>query len=65
MGKSQQQSSASPADEQQIIVGLDIGTSKVCAIVAARDSDGPVAGILEPRYQRRTASLLRPMRPAN
>ena len=40
MVKSQQQSSASPTDERQIIVGLDIGTSKVCAIVAARDTDG-------------------------
>ncbi len=39
MAKSQQQSPASPTDERQIIVGLDIGTSKVCAIVAARDTD--------------------------
>lgn len=41
MNKGQQQASASSStDGQQILVGLDIGTSKVCAIVAARDDDG-------------------------
>src|SRR4051812_3958535 len=39
MAKSQQ-NTPSPSDERRIIVGLDIGTSKVCAIVAARDADG-------------------------
>jgi cell division protein FtsA len=37
MSKSQQNSAS---DTRHILVGLDIGTSKVCAIVAARDDDG-------------------------
>lgn len=36
----QQGSANSSSDGRQILVGLDIGTSKVCAIVAARDEDG-------------------------
>ncbi|MBS1911835.1 MAG: cell division protein FtsA [Bacteroidetes bacterium] len=36
----QQQTGGSPADSRRILVGLDIGTSKVCAIVAEQDNDG-------------------------
>lgn len=35
-----QHMSGVPGDPRQIYVGLDIGTSKVCAIVAERDDDG-------------------------
>jgi len=37
MGKGQQ--NGNETDPRRIVVGLDIGTSKVCAIVAARDDD--------------------------
>ncbi len=35
-----QQTTTPTVDRRQIVVGLDIGTSKVCAIVAARDEEG-------------------------
>ncbi len=39
MAKEQQRALDQPNDRRQIVVGLDIGTSKVCAIVAERDDD--------------------------
>jgi cell division protein FtsA len=39
MAKEQQRTIEQPSEKRQIVVGLDIGTSKVCAIVAERDDD--------------------------
>ena len=41
MGKAQQRNAAPEPESRQIIVGLDIGTSKVCAIVAEHDEGYP------------------------
>jgi len=41
MAKTQQQQPPTVPDDREIVVGLDFGTSKVCAIVAERNDDYP------------------------